>query len=424
MEWLIQGGLVFDGETLAENDVYIREGRIAGIGKGLPALGARVVNAGGCVVSPGFTDLHVHLRQPGYEGKETIAGGCAAAAAGGFTTVCAMPNLNPVPDSLENLAQEQKAIEAGACVRVLPYAAITVGQQGTRLAEIEALAPFVAGFTDDGKGVQEAELMREAMRRVQREGGLVAVHCEVEALLAADGVCIQPGSALAQENGWAGFSAESEWKEVERDIELCRATGCRLHICHASVKESFELVRRAKAEGLPVSCEAVPHNLLLSCEQVKDHGRFRMNPPLRTPEDVQAAQHAVADGTIDAIATDHAPHRAEEKNVVFAKSANGVVGMEICFAAAYTGLVETGIIGLSKLLKLLNSGPRAVLREKAGVLEIGKPANLVVLNLAQEKTVDASVFRGKGCATPFEGSRMKGWPVLTLFDGRVVYEAL
>ena len=422
MEYLISGGQVFDGEALRSADVLVRDGRIAEMGPGLAAPGAQALPAQGCVVAPGFTDLHVHLRQPGYEGKETIATGTAAAAAGGFTTVCAMPNLKPVPDSLQNLDPQLKAIQRYARVRVLPYGAITVGEKGNCLADMEVLADFVCGFSDDGVGVQDADMMRRAMTEAACHGGMVAAHCEVDALLPADRVCVQAGSAFAKNHGWAGFTSESEWREVERDIQLAAETGCRLHICHASTAQSFELVRKAKAQGLAVSCEAVPHNLLLSCDDIaEDSGRFRMNPPLRTKEDVLAAQKALADGTIDAIATDHAPHTPAEKAGLFADSLNGVVGLETAFAACYTGLVKTGVIALERLLALLTSGPRAVLREVQHRLVPGNAADLVVLDLNRAQTVRPEAFLSMGRSTPFAGRQLQGWPVLTLWGGKAVH---
>lgn len=426
MKVLLTGGHYFDGAGLRDGDVLVRDGTIEAVGQGLAAApiaaGAEIVQAAGCVVAPGFTDLHVHFRQPGFEEKETVATGSAAAAAGGFTTVCTMPNLQPVPDDLQHLDPQLKLIEREATVRVLPYGALTVGERGGCLADISVLARFVCGFTDDGRGVQDEETMRRAMAETARHGSFVAAHCEVEGLLAPGAVCVQENSAFAKKHGWVGYSAESEWREVERDIALAKETGCRLHICHASTAETFALVRHAKRQGLPVTCEATPHNLLLSCDDIaEDSGRFRMNPPLRTAKDVQAAQEALRDGTIDAIATDHAPHTAAEKGGPFGQSLNGVVGLETAFAACYTGLVQGGVLSLEQLLTLLTKGPRAVLGEEAQAIAPGAPADLVLLDLAAEKTVNPETFKTKGRATPFAGARLAGWPVLTLYAGQTVY---
>ena len=426
MKVLLTGGHYFDGAGLRNGDVLVRDGKIEAVGQSLAkapvSAGAENVQAAGCVTAPGFTDLHVHFRQPGFEEKETVATGSAAAAAGGFTTVCAMPNLQPVPDDLQHLDPQLKLIEREATVRVLPYGALTVGERGSCLADIGVLARFVCGFTDDGRGVQDEETMRRAMAETARHGSFVAAHCEVEALLVPGAVCVQENSAFAKKHGWVGYSAESEWREVERDIALAKETGCRLHICHASTAETFALVRHAKRHGLPVTCEATPHNLLLSGDDIaEDSGRFRMNPPLRTAKDVQAAQAALRDGTIDAIATDHAPHTAAEKGGAFGQSLNGVVGLETAFAACYSGLVQGGVISLEQLLTLLTKGPRAVLGEEPPAIAPGAPADLVLLDLAEEKTVNPETFKTKGRATPFAGVRLTGWPVLTLYAGQMVY---
>ena len=311
MALLIQNGRVYREGRLERADLLVEGDRIAAIGEGLPqAPGARVFDASGCVVSPGFTDLHVHLREPGFSHKETVASGTAAAAAGGFTTVCAMPNVDPTPDSPARLLPQARR---DARVRVVPYAAITRGQRGEALSEIAALAPRVAGFSDDGRGVRSEETMRAAMERVAAAGSFVAAHCEVEALVPAGGCCHD--GAFARAHGFPGIPSESEYAEIARDIRLAAETGCRLHICHLSTKEGAALVRRARKRGLPVTCEATPHNLLLCDGEIPaDEGRFKMNPPLRAADDRAALVEALLDGTITAIATDHAPHTAEEKS--------------------------------------------------------------------------------------------------------------
>lgn len=426
MDFLLAGGQYFNGKQLFHADILVKDGKIAEIGPGLfghsLAKDALLINALGCVCAPGFTDLHVHLRQPGFEEKETIETGCAAAAAGGFTTVCAMPNLAPVPHNLQNLDIQLKIIEKTSTIRVLPYGAISAGQNGTCLADIGVLSSFVCGFTDDGKGVQSAALMRRAMAEVAQCGSFVAAHCEDENLIAKGSVCVQKNSMFAKKHGYVGYCAQSEWQEVERDIALAQETGCRLHICHASAAKTFALVQSAKSRGLPVTCEVSPHNLLLSCNDiVEDNGRFKMNPPLREEKDRQAAIKALQDGTVDAIATDHAPHTEKEKAASFAHSLNGVVGLETAFAACYTGLVKKGVISLEKLLYLLTEGPRKVLLEKQEPLQKGTVANLVLLNLNCSKTVQPKTFKSKGRFSPFQGQSLTGWPILTFCQGRLVH---
>lgn len=424
MKILIQNGHVYSGGVLEKADVLVQDGVIAALGEADRPVGAEVFDATGCLVSPGFTDLHVHLRQPGFAEKETIATGTAAAAAGGFTTVCAMPNLDPVPDSPQSLAPQNALIQREARVRVLPYGAITVGEKGEALADISALAPLVAGFSDDGHGVQSAGMMEAAMKAVGAAGSFIAAHCELEELIEPGAVCVQAGSDFARAHGYTGVSAESEWAEVERDIRLCAKTRCRLHICHASTAHTFALVRSAKQQGLPVSCEVTPHNLLLGCDDIREnHGRYKMNPPLRTKEDLKAALAALLDGTIDAVATDHAPHTAEEKTGIFPKAANGIVGLETAFPALYTQLILGDILPLVQLLPLFTSGPRRVLGQGAGEIAPGEKADLTVLDLAAARPVDPECFHSKGRATPFAGWRLKGWPVLTILENQVVYRA-
>ncbi|MDL2219438.1 dihydroorotase [Ruminococcaceae bacterium OttesenSCG-928-O06] len=422
MKRLYKGARVFNGHQLAAMDVLVEGERIAKTGEAIACPGAEVVAAEGLVLCPGFTDLHVHLRQPGFEAKETIATGTAAAAAGGFTTVCAMPNLAPTPDDLQNLAPQLQAIGQDAVVRVLPYGTLTVGQKGDCPADFAVLAGFVPGFSDDGRGVQDEEMMRRLMQAVAACGRFVAQHCEVEALLPAGGVCVQAQSAFARHHGFEGYTGESEWKMAERDIRLAAETGCRLHICHASTKETFALVRAAKQQGAPVTCEVTPHNLLFSCDDITENsGRFKMNPPLRTKQDVQAAVQALLDGTVDAIATDHAPHTAKEKAGGFAHSLNGVVGLETAFAAVYTGLVVPGTLPLESALQLFTWRPRGVLGENPQRIAPGEAADFVLLDLTTERLCEPEQFYTKGRATPFAMRRLRGWPVETVLDGKVVY---
>lgn len=420
MALLIQNGRVYREGRLERADLLVEGGRIAAIGEGLPqAPGARVFDASGCVVSPGFTDLHVHLREPGFSHKETVASGTAAAAAGGFTTVCAMPNVSPVPDSPARLLPQARRIARDARVRVVPYAAITRGRRGEALSEVAALAPHVAGFSDDGRGVRSEETMRAAMERVAAAGSFVAAHCEVEALIPAGGCCHDGAFARAQ--GFPGIPSESEYAEIARDIRLAAETGCRLHICHLSTKEGAALVRKARKRGLPVTCEAAPHNLLLCDGEIpEDEGRFKMNPPLRAADDRAALVEALLDGTITAIATDHAPHTAEEKSGGFRGSLYGVVGLETAFPALYTGLTEPGLLPLGLLLKLLTAGPQEILGERR-TLAPGEEASLTVLDLRTARKVEPERFLSRGRATPFAGRTLRGWPALTLYRGKEVY---
>lgn len=428
MDMLIQNAEVCTPGGVAAADLRIRDGVVAEIGGGLAPAGERLVDASGCLAAPGFTDLHVHLRQPGFEAKETVATGTAAAAAGGFTTVCAMPNLSPVPDDLHRLEPQLEAIRQGARVRVLPYGALTVDEKGECVADIPVLAKFVAGFSDDGRGVESGEIMGRAMALARENGGFVAAHCEVARLLPKNGVCIQADSAFAKKRGFAGFSNESEWAEVERDIALCRETGCPLHICHASTAETFALVRSAKAEGLPVTCEVTPHNLLLCCDDIPAdipencEARFKMNPPLRFAKDRNAALAALLDGAACAVATDHAPHTPEEKARGFAAAPPGVTGLETAFPALYTRLVLPGILPLGRLLDALNKGPRALLGENENRIEPGQKADFVLLDLAAERVVNPAEFLSRGRASPFEGWALRGWPLLTFAGGRLVYD--
>lgn len=426
MNYLFKDGQVFLDGVLQKLDVLVLEGVVQEIGENIllpKEKQVETINATGCVLSPTFIDLHVHLRTPGFEKKETMVSGTKAAAAGGFSTICSMPNLNPMPDSLENLQVQLDSIAKEAVINVLPYGTITVGEKGDALADIEGMQDFVCGFTDDGRGVQGEDMMREAMKKVASVDKFVAAHCEVEALIEKGAVTVQKDSVFAKEHGYLGVNNESEWAEVERNIALSAETGCRFHVCHASTAKTFALVREAKQAGLPVSCEVTPHNLLLSCDDiVEDNARFKMNPPLRTPEDKAAAVAAFLDGTAVAVATDHAPHTAEEKSKGFSGSMNGVVGLETAFASLYTGLVLKDITSLELLLTRFTQGPASVLQQEEPSIKVGKKANLVLLDLVNEKVVNPEQFASKGHATPFEGDALKGWPIMTVYEGQVVYQ--
>ncbi len=362
-------------------------------------------------VFPGFCDVHVHFREPGFCYKETIKSGSMAAAHGGYTTVCTMPNLNPVPDCAEHLATQLEAIHKDACVSVVPYGAITVGQKGECLADLKAMASHVVAFSDDGRGVQAESLMREAMQNAVVLDKCVVAHCEDNALL--HGGYIHAGSYAAA-HGHKGICSESEWGPIKRDLRLAKETGCRYHVCHISCKESVALIREAKKNGVDVTCETAPHYLLLDENHLQEDGRFKMNPPLRSVEDREALLEGVADGTIDMIATDHAPHSAEEKARGLAKSAFGIVGLETAFPLLYTGLVKPGLLTLNKLLDLLCVQSRN---------RFGLPFNgYTVWDLSAKETVDPDTFLSKGRATPFAGAEVFGKCLKTVCNGETVYE--
>ena len=358
-------------------------------------------------VFPGFCDVHVHFREPGFSYKETIATGTRAAARGGYTTVMTMPNLNPVPDCPDNLRPQLDLIARDAAIGVRPYAAITAGQKGEALADLERLAPHVCAFSDDGHGVQSEKMMREAMRRAKALGKLIVAHCEDNSLL--HGGVIHDG-AYARAHGHKGICSESEWRQVERDLNLADQTGCGYHVCHISTKESVELIRQAKASGVNVTCETAPHYLLLDDSRLEEDGRFKMNPPVRSEEDRQALIEGVKDGTVDMIATDHAPHSAAEKSRGLDGSAFGIVGIETAFPLLYTYLVRPGVLSMDRLMELLVTSPR----RRFGV-PIG--GDYTVFDLNKEYTIDPGTFLSKGKATPFEGWRVLGECVLTCKKG-------
>ena len=370
-----------------------------------------VYNDSRYTVFPGFCDVHVHFREPGFSYKETMVTGSKASARGGYTAVCTMPNLKPVPDSTENLNQQLKLIEEGACIHVYPYGAITVGEQGEVLADLEGMAPNVIGFSDDGKGVQSDDMMRQAMVRAKGLNKMIVAHCEVNELLR--GGYIHEGE-YAKEHGHRGICSESEWAQIARDLDLVKETGCAYHVCHISTKESVDIIRKAKAEGVDVTCETGPHYLVMDDSFLKEEGRFKMNPPLRSAEDREALIQGIIDGTIDCIATDHAPHSAEEKAKGLEKSAFGVVGIETAFPICYTYLVKSGIITLEKLIDLLVTNPRS---------RFGIPngSDFTVWDLEEMDVVDPADFLSLGKATPFEGWQIQGKCIATVCDGKVVY---
>ena len=365
-------------------------------------------------VFPGFCDVHVHFREPGFSYKETMVTGSKASARGGYTAVCTMPNLNPVPDSEANLRQQLQLIEEGACIHVYPYGAITVGEKGETLADLDGMAPNVIGFSDDGRGVQSDNMMRQAMLRAKALGKMIVAHCEVNELLR--GGYIHDGQ-YAKDHGHRGICSESEWAQIARDLELVTETGCSYHVCHISTKESVEIIRKAKAEGLDVTCETGPHYLVMDDSMLREDGRFKMNPPLRSVEDRDALVQGILDGTIDMIATDHAPHSVEEKSRGLEKSAFGVVGIETAFPICYTYLVKSGIITLEKLIDLLSNNARR---------RFGIPYgnDFTVWDLEEVYAVDPADFLSMGKATPFEGWQVQGKCIATVCDGKLVYNSL
>lgn len=419
-DMLIKGCNVFIDGRFVPSDVEVQGGIVSRVEPAVvPNSGVPVFNYSGIVV-PGLVDVHVHLREPGFSFKETMETGTAAATRGGYTAVCAMPNLNPVPDSAEHLAVELEAIRRGAKVRVYPYGSLTVGERGLEMADISAMADAAVAYSDDGRGVQDEDMMRECMRTVAATGKLLAAHCEVDELLR--GGYIHDG-AYARAHGHRGICSESEWREVERDIRLAEETGCAFHVCHVSTKESVRLVREARARGVNVTAETAPHYLLLTEEDLQEDGRFKMNPPLRERADRDALIEGLLDGTIGMIATDHAPHTPEEKSRGLEKSPMGVSGLECAFPVLFTGLVEKGAVTLEKLVELMSSAPAKRFGIPGGEIEVGKPANLAVFDIDTEYTIDSSEFASMGRATPFEGWRVRGKCLMTVCAGRTVWRA-
>lgn len=365
------------------------------------------------IIVPGLCDVHVHFREPGFSYKETIASGSAAAVHGGYTAVCTMPNLSPVPDSAEHLQVQLDAIKRGAAIKVLPYGAITVGEKGEKLADMEAMSDKVCAFSDDGKGVQNDEMMREAMTAAKRLGKIIAAHCEDNSLLF--GGYIHDGE-YARMHGHRGISSASEYKQIERDLRLAEETGCAYHVCHISTKESVELIRQAKAHGVNVTCETAPHYLVLCDEDMQEDGRFKMNPPLRSREDKKALIEGINDGTIDMIATDHAPHSAEEKGRGLEKSLMGVVGLETAFPVLYTELVMKNIITLDRLVELMSFKPKERFR-------IDTENDFAVFDISEAYKIDPENFLSMGRATPFAGREVFGRCLLTVHNEKVVYKA-
>ena len=415
MDYIFKNCKVFRNGQFVSEDIGVCGGVFAPV---VSVDGATVIDCKNKYILPGFADVHVHLREPGFVYKETVASGSLAAAAGGYTTVCSMPNLIPAPDSPATLAPQLEAIKNTACINVLPYGTITKGQKGEELADMEALAPCVAAFSDDGKGVQSEELMLAAMKKAKELDKIIAAHCEDNSLL--NGGYIHDGE-YAKAHGHRGICSESEWGPIKRDLELAAKTGCKYHVCHISTKESVELIRQAKKNGVDVTCETGPHYLILDDSDLKEEGRFKMNPPLRSKADKQALIEGIIDGTIDMIATDHAPHSAEEKGKGLKKSLMGVVGIETAFPLLYTYFVKTGIIDMSRLIELMHTAPCKRFGF-GGEIETGAPADFTVFDLDEKYTINPDNFVSMGRSTPFEGFEVYARCLMTVCGGKIAWK--
>ena len=394
--------------SVSENSAFC-----ADIGASVSASALSVFDSPRYAVFPGFCDVHVHFREPGFSYKETIATGSLASARGGYTAVCTMPNLNPVPDSVAHLKQQLDLIENSACIHVYPYGSITVEEKGEVMADLEGMAPDVIGFSDDGKGVQSDEMMKQAMLRAKALGKMIVAHCEDNSLLR--GGYIHDGE-YAKTHGHRGICSESEWGQIARDLELVRDTGVKYHVCHISTKESVDIIRKAKAEGLDVTCETGPHYLVMDDSMLEEEGRFKMNPPIRSKEDRDALIQGILDGTIDMIATDHAPHSAEEKSRGLEKSAFGIVGIETAFPIMYTHFVKPGILSMERLMELLVTNPR-------NRFDIPLGCDYSIWDLEAEYAIDPQEFLSMGKATPLAGWKVFGKCMATVCDDQIVYRA-
>lgn len=423
MTILVKDALVYSGDKFVKNDVLIKNSLIASIGTSISSNGVdRVFNAQGKYLIPGFVDVHIHLREPGFSYKETIKTGTMAAASAGYTDVCTMPNLNPVPDCLENINVQKEIIDKTSVISVHPFASITVGRKGGgEIVDFNSLKDVAVGFSDDGTGVQTESCMEKAMSECRKLNKVISAHCEVNELL--NGGYIHDGQYCKQHNH-KGISSESEYLQIDRDCKLAEKTGCRYHVCHISTKESVDIIRKAKAKGIKVTCETAPHYLTMCDMDIQEHGRFKMNPPLRSSEDKNALIEGLVDGTIDVIATDHAPHSFDEKNKGLKDSAMGVVGLETAFSVMYTKLVKTGIISLEKLINVMSVKPREIFSLGTGKIEVGEVADLALLDLDEQWIVNPDKFISMGKATPFENWLLSGKNKLTICKGEIVYETL
>ena len=421
MKKLLKNATVFTNGKFEKCDVEVTNEIITNIASKIEGKSFDVIyDLQNLYLLPGLIDVHTHLREPGFIYKETIKTGSFAGAKGGYTSIAAMPNLKPTPDCYENLKLELDAIEKDAQINVYPYGTITKGENGEELANFEEMKDYVLAFSDDGKGVQNEEMMKNAMEEAKKVGKAIVAHCEDNSLL--NGGYIHDGE-YAKIHGHKGICSESEWGPIKRDIELARNTGCHYHVCHISTKESVELIRNAKAEGVKITCETGPHYLTLNDMRIQEEGRFKMNPPIRSEEDRIALLEGIKDGTIDMIITDHAPHSKEEKSKGLAGSSMGVVGLEVAFPVLYTNLVKTGIITLEKLIELMNTNPRNIF--KIGTeIKVGEKADLTVYDLEEHYNIDSSTFVSMGKATPFEGEHVYGKCKMTICNGKEVFNDL
>ncbi len=419
MKFLLKGAKVYIGGEFFKRDVLVVDGIVSEISENITAEGCeKVLSLDNCYILPGLIDVHVHLREPGFVYKETVKSGTLAAAHGGVTHVCTMPNLNPVPDSAENLSVSLDAIKKDACIGVYPYGAITVGEKGEKLTDFMEMSQNVCGFSDDGRGVQNDDMMKNAMLQAKKLDKIIAAHCEVNELL--KGGYIHDGE-YAKLHNHRGICSESEWRQVERDIRLAKETGVKYHVCHISSKETVELIRNAKKDGVSVTCETAPHYLVYNDMDLVEDARFKMNPPIRSEQDRAALLEGVLDGTIDMIATDHAPHSDEEKSRGLEKSLMGVVGIETSFAVMYTYFVKTGVISLEKLVALMHDNPM----KRFGIgsqIKVGEKCDFTVFNVGEKYTVKGKELLTMGNYTPFEGKEVYGKCLLTMYDGKIAYK--
>ena len=418
MNYILKNASVYINGNFEKKDIAIIDGKICLHFDEKTECGFVLVDFSGCAIVPGLTDVHVHLREPGFSYKETIKTGTLASARGGYTNVFSMPNLNPVPDNLENLKIQTDIIEKDACINVYPYGSITIGQKGEELADLEGMSKFVKGFSDDGRGVQNPELMKRAMEFAKKNDKIIVAHCEDNSLL--NGGYIHDGE-YAKKNNHKGICSESEYGPIMRDIKLLKEADCKYHVCHISAKESVEAIRQAKKDGVNITCETGPHYLVFSDEDLKEEGRFKMNPPIRSKEDRQALIEGIIDGTVDMIATDHAPHSAEEKCKGLKDSLMGVVGIETAFSVMYTHFVKTGIISLEKLIEIMSVNPS----KRFGIeneIKDGEKASLAVFDLESEYIINSDEFLSKGKATPFENMKVNAKTMMTVCNGEIVYK--
>ena len=421
MKILLKNATIFINEKFEKNNIEIQNEKITKISLDNDENSFdKVFDLKGMYIFPGLIDVHTHLREPGFEYKETIETGSMAGAKGGYTSIAAMPNLNPTPDCMENLQIELDAIKRDAKINVYPYGTITKGEKGEELADLEDMAEYVIGFSDDGHGVQSRNMMKNAMEISKRLGKKIVAHCEENSLL--KGGYIHDGE-YAKIHNHKGICSESEWKPIARDVELSKETGCEYHVCHISTKESVEIIRQAKKQGILVTCETGPHYLTMNDMQIEEHGRFKMNPPIRSEEDRLALIEGIKDGTIDMIITDHAPHSQEEKGKGLAGSAMGVVGLEVAFPVLYTNLVKTGVISLEKLIELMNTNPRKIFGIGTEI-KVGEKADLTVYDLEENYDIDSNKFVSKGKATPFDGNNVYGKCKMTICDGNIVFKEI